>query len=63
MTLDVPDDAGFTLTSDRVSGGFVCELGELAERDEPGSLSAQVVNGDGSAQITADSISGSVRVK
>lgn len=63
ITLDVPDDAGFTLTSDRVSGGFVCELGKLAERDEPGSLSAQVVNGDGSTQITADSISGSVRVK
>ena len=63
ISLDVPDDAGFTLTSDRVSGGFVCELGELAERDEPGSLSARVVNGDGSAQITADSISGSVRVK
>lgn len=63
ITLDVPDDAGFTLTSDRVSSGFACELGELAERDEPGSLSAQVVNGDGSAQITADSISGSVRVK
>lgn len=59
ILLDLPDDAGFTLTSDRVSGSFSSALGETAENGP----SARVVAGDGAAKITADSVSGSVTVR
>lgn len=58
ISLDVPDDADFTLTSDRVSGGFSSELGEVTED----GTSARVVSGSGTCQIAADSVSGAVRV-
>lgn len=59
ILLDLPDDAGFTLTSDRVSGSFSSALGETTENGP----SARVVAGDGAAKITADSVSGSVTVR